>query len=126
MLFQVSIDLLELVNFKVIADAKIAVTGVEDGDVIKSAAIFHPAIRRLDEAVVVDTRVTAQRRDEANVRTFRRLDGADAAVVRRVNVADFESGALARQSAWPQRGKTALVGDLRQRIGLIHELRELR
>ena len=36
-----------------------------------------------------------KRRDQADVRPFRRFDGADAAVVRGVHVADFESGALA-------------------------------
>ena len=61
----------------------------------------------------------------SDVRAFRRLDGADAAVVRGMHVADFESGALARQTAWSKSRKTALVRDLRQRIGLIHELREL-
>ena len=41
------------------------------------------AVRRLDEAVLVDARERRERRDEADVRTFRRLDRADAAVVRR-------------------------------------------
>jgi len=44
----------------------------------------------------------------------------------RMHVAHFEAGALARQSPRSQRRKTTLVGDLRQRIGLIHELRQLR
>jgi len=55
-----------------------------------------------------------------------RLDRADAAVVRRVHVAHFETGALARQAARPERREAALVGDFGQRIGLIHELRKLR
>src|SRR6202044_2449580 len=50
---------------------------------------------------------------------------ADAAVVGGMDVADFEAGALTRQTAWSKSRKTALVRDLRQRIGLIHELREL-
>ncbi len=44
----------------------------------------------------------------------------------RVHVAHLETGALARQAAGPERRKPALVRDLGQRIGLIHELRELR
>ena len=44
----------------------------------------------------------------------------------RVHVAHLEAGALAGQTARPKRGETPLVGDLRQRIGLVHELRELR
>ena len=46
--------------------------------------------------------------------------------MRGVNVADFESGALTRQTARPKGGETPLVRDLRERVGLIHELRELR
>ena len=44
----------------------------------------------------------------------------------RMHVADFESRALAGQTAGSERRKPPLVRDLRQRIGLIHELRELR
>jgi len=36
-----------------------------------------------------------------------------------------ESGTLTRQPAWSESGETPLVGDLRERIGLIHELRKL-
>ena len=46
--------------------------------------------------------------------------------MRRVNVADFESRALTRQTARPKGRQAALVGDLRQRVGLVHELRQLR
>src|ERR1700686_5547313 len=43
-----------------------------------------------------------------------------------MHVAYFETGTLARQAAWAQRGNAALVRDFRQRIVLVHELRELR
>ena len=43
-----------------------------------------------------------------------------------MHVADFEPGALARQTAGPEGRQTPLVRDLRQRIGLVHELRQLR
>ncbi len=66
------------------------------------------------------------RADQTDVRTFRRLDRTNAAVVRRMHVAHFESGAIARQSARPERRQTTLVRQLRQRIRLIHELRKLR
>ena len=83
------------------------------------------AIRRLDEAELVDARVGRQRRDQADVRTFRRLDRADAAVVRRVHVAHLEPGALARQTAGTERREAALVRDLGERVRLVHELRQL-
>ena len=84
------------------------------------------AIGRLEEAVFVGPRVQRERVDEADVRTFGRLDRAHAAVVRRVHVAHFEAGALAREAARPQRGDAALVRDLGQRVRLVHELRQLR
>ena len=87
---------------------------------------FDLAIRRLDEAELVDARVGGERGDQADVRTFRRLDRADAAVVRRMHVAHLEAGALARQTAGAERREAALVRDLGQRVGLVHELRELR
>ena len=46
--------------------------------------------------------------------------------MRRVHVAHLEAGAFARQTARAERRQAPLVGDLRQRIGLVHELRELR
>ncbi len=57
---------------------------------------------------------------------FRRLDWADAAVMGRMHVAHLEAGPLARKAARAERRQAPLVGDLRQRVGLIHELRELR
>ena len=42
-----------------------------------------------------------------------------------MHVADFESGALARQTARSESRETPFMRDLRERIGLIHELREL-
>ena len=70
--------------------------------------------------------IAGERRDEADVRTFRRLDRAHAAVLRVVHVADLEAGALARQAARAERRQTTLVRQLGQRVGLVHELRQLR
>ncbi len=43
-----------------------------------------------------------------------------------MHVAHFETGAFARQAARPKGRHAPLVGDFRQRIGLVHELRQLR
>ena len=43
----------------------------------------------------------------------------------RVHVADFESGAVAAQTAGTERAETSLVGQLGQGIGLVHELGKL-
>ena len=93
---------------------------------VGDAAVLHLAVRRLDEAVLVHPRIGRERVDEADVRAFRRLDRADAAVMRRVHVAHLEAGALAGETARTERREAALVGDLGERIGLVHELRELR
>ncbi len=94
-------------------------------DLVGDLAVLHLAVRRLEEAVLVGARVQRKRIDQADVRTLRRLDRADAPVVGRVHVAHLEAGALARQAARSQGRDAALVGDLRQRIGLVHELRQL-
>ncbi len=44
----------------------------------------------------------------------------------RVNVAHFEAGTFAGQTARPKSRQAPLVGHFRQRVGLIHELRQLR
>ena len=64
--------------------------------------------------------------DQADIRAFRRFDRTDAAVVCRMHVAHFEAGTFARQSAWTKCRQATLVSNLTQRVGLIHELRQLR
>ncbi len=98
----------------------------EIDDLHRHPALAHAAVRRFDEPIFVDARERRERVDEADVRAFRRLDRADAAIVRRVHVAHLEARALARQAARAKRRKTALVGDLGQRVGLVHELGKLR
>ncbi len=96
------------------------------GDARLAAAVLHDAaVGRLDESVGVHPAVRRERADEADVRTLRRLDRADPAVVAVVDVADVEAGALARQAARPEGREAALVGELVERVRLLHELREL-
>ena len=89
-------------------------------------AVHHPPVRRLDEAVFVDPRIGRERIDEADIRPLRRLDRADPAIMRRMDVAHLETGTLAGQPSRTERRQPPLVGDLGQGIGLIHELRQLR
>ena len=93
---------------------------------VGDAAVLDLAIRRLDEAVLVHPRIGGERVDQADIGTFRRLDRADAAVVGRVHVAHLEAGTLARETAGPERREPPLVRDLGERVGLVHELAELR
>ena len=94
LLFQFGVDLLDLMLFHVIADFVIAVSRVHHGDVVDHAAALDPAVRRFNKAIVVDAGVAAQRRNQSDVRTFRRFNRADTAIMRGMHVADFESGAL--------------------------------
>ncbi len=108
-----------------VADFVGGVARIQDLDFVDYVAVDHTLVWAFDKAVIVDARKAGERRNEADVRTFRRFDGADAAVVRGVHVADFEAGAFARQTARSKRRETPLMRDLGERIGLIHELREL-
>ena len=96
------------------AGLEFAVARVHDLHVVDHAAALHLAVRRLDEAELVDSRIAGKRADQADVRTFRRFNRADAAVVRRMHVAHFESGALARQTARTKSRKAPLVRDFAQ------------
>ena len=94
-------------------------------DLVGDAAVFRETIRRFDEAEFVYASVGRERVDQTDVRTFRRLDRADTAVVRRMNVTNFEASTFAIETAWPERGETTLVRDLGERVDLVHELRQL-
>ena len=80
------------------------------------------AVRGLDETKAVDAGVHAQGTDKADVRTFRGLDRAQAAVVGVVHVTDLEAGAVTGKTSRAECGKTPLVSDLRKRVGLVHKL----
>ena len=79
-------------------------------DLVGHLIVDDLAVRRFDEAVLVDPAEAGEAVDQADVRAFRSLDRADPAVVGRVDVADFEAGALTRQTARPERRNAALVG----------------
>ena len=123
---QLLVHVLDFFLFDDFAGLEFAVAGIHDLHVVDHAAALHLAVGRLDEAEFVDPRVAGKRADQADVRAFRRFNRADAAVVSRVNVANFESGAFTRQTAGTQGRKTPLVRDFAERVGLVHELRKLR
>ena len=100
--------------------------GVEIDDLAGDLALDDLAVRGADEAELVDGRHGGQRADEADVRAFGGLDGAHAAVVGRVYVADLDGRALAREAAGAQGAQPPAVREAGQRVGLVHELRELR
>src|SRR5438270_5196388 len=69
-------------------------------DRVRNATIRDLAIRRFDKTKVVDAREGRHRTDKTNVWAFWRFDRTNPAVMRRMNVAHFESGAIARETAW--------------------------
>ena len=87
-----------------------------------AGGLVNAAVRCLHKAVLVDLGVGSQIGDQTDVRAFRRLDGAQTAVVGVVNIANLEACAVTGQTAGAQSGQTALVGQLGQRVILIHEL----
>ena len=87
--------------------------------------VLHLAVGGLEEAELVDPGVGGERGDEPDVRTFRGLDRAHPPVVRVVHVADLEAGAVAGEAAGSEGGEPPLVGQLGQRVRLVHELGEL-
>src|SRR3546814_39990 len=80
----------------------------------------------LDETVFVDAAERGEAVDQPDVRAFGRLDRADAAIMRRMDVAHLEARTLAGEAARPERRDAPLVRHFGQRVGLVHELRKLR
>ena len=94
-------------------------------DDVGDLAVGDPPVGRFQDAVFVGARINRQRVDQADVRTFRGLDRTHAAVVGGMHVSHLEAGPLPGQAAGAQRGDPALVGGFRQRVVLVHELRQL-
>ncbi|MNE16936.1 hypothetical protein D3C80_1098970 [compost metagenome] len=95
-------------------------------NVVRYLAVDNLAVRAFDEAVLVDAGKSCKRVDQTDVRAFRRFNRADTAIMRWMHVADFEASTLTGQTTRSKSRKTALVSDFRKRVGLIHELRQLR
>ncbi len=109
------------------AVADIAVKHATDELVgIERYLVLHLVVGRFEETVFVHAGERRQVHHKTDVRPFRRRNRADAAVVARVHVADVEARPLPGEAAWPHGREPALVRQLRERVGLIHELRELR
>lgn len=74
---------------------------VKENDVIGNFFIkfINNAVRRFNEAEVINFSEVGKRANEADIGPFRSFDGAHPAVVRDVNVANFEASAFAREAA---------------------------
>jgi len=88
-------------------------------------AALHFTVRRLNEPEIVHTRIRSQRNDKADIRTFRGLYGADPSIMGRMHITDSKPARSRVESAGAECRQPALMCDLRQRIGLVHELGKL-
>ena len=76
-------------------------------------AINHLAIRRFKKTIFIGLGINGERINQTDVRTFRRFNRTKTAIVSRMHVAYFKTGAFAGQTARPQRGNATLVRDFR-------------
>ena len=106
-------------------DVLVLFVGSEEADPPRHHPVLHLAVGGLDEPQVVHAGIRGQRGDQPDVRALRRLDRAHPAVVRGVHITHLEAGALPGETPGAQCGEAALVRQFRQRVGLVHELREL-
>src|SRR5665647_2344576 len=103
-------------------DPLVLFVGRQVVDLVGDLAVRDLAVRRLHETERVDASVGGERADQTDVRAFRSLDRAHAAVVRGVDVTDLHAGAVTGETARTECGQAALVGQTRERVVLVHEL----
>ncbi len=97
----------------------------EEYDLVGDFAFLDHTVRAFQETVLIGTCISSQRVDQTDVRTFWRFNRTDTTIMGRVYVTHFEACTLTRQTARAERRNTTLVSDLRQRVVLVHELRQL-
>src|SRR5262249_2775986 len=78
-------------------------------NLIRNAALFHVAIRCLNETKLVDSRKSTHRANQTDIRTFRRLNGTNASVMRRMDVAHLKPRPLSAETTRAKSRQTALV-----------------
>ena len=81
-------------------------------------------VRRCEEAVLIDPTEETQIDYESDVGALWGFYRAYPAVVRGVDVTHLEPSSLSVQAAGAERAETSLVGELRQWICLVHQLRK--
>src|SRR3989344_9661435 len=101
-------------------------SGIQIDNLIGDFALLDTEVRGLEKTKFIRTRPDRKMSHETNVWTLRRLNGTDASVVRGLDVAHLKPCTLARQTPGTHRRDSALVFQFRQRVDVIHKLRELR
>ena len=103
----------------------VLLVGGQEDDLPGHPAVFHLAPGGDEESVLVEAGIGGKGGHEADIGTFRRLDGADPAVVGIVDVPGLEPGPFPGKPSGAKGGKPAPVGHLGERVRLVHELGEL-
>ncbi len=98
--------------------------GPQPAHVVRQLLLRHRTIGRDEEAIVVHAGIDAQVRNQADIGAFWGLNRTNTAVVRDVYVAHVEAGSLAIEAARPKGRQAPLMRELRQRVGLVHDLRQ--
>ncbi len=92
---------------------------------ILRVGFIHLSVRRFNESVFIYPGIACQVVDQTDVRAFRGLYGAHPPVMGIMHVTHLESRTVSGQTAGAQSGETPLVGQLGQRVVLVHELGQL-
>ena len=84
---------------------------VEEDDLIRDffMKFIDYTVRGFYEAEFINDGEIRKRADEADIGPFRSFDGAHSAVVRDMDVANFEAGAFTREPAGPESGESAFM-----------------
>ena len=99
--------------------------GTQIIDFVRQLAFDDLSIRRDQKPVVIDLSKNSETGNQSDIRTFRRLNRTDSAIVRNMYVANFETSSLSIQSARPQSRESPFMREHRQRIRLVDHLRQL-
>ncbi len=94
-------------------------------DLISHLAVNHLPVRRLEKAVTVGTGIGCQGVDQTNIWTLGRFNRTHTTIMRRVYVTNLKTGALPGKTTWAQCRHATFVGNLRQRVVLVHKLGQL-
>ena len=81
-------------------------------------------IRRFDKAKAINLCINTERRNQTDIRAFRRLNRAETAIMGIVYVSHLKTCTVAAQTTRAKSRHTALMSNLSKRILLIHELRK--
>ena len=97
-------------------------------DIVSQTAgsLLDSAVRCYQESVLIGTGIGSEITDQTDVRTFRRLDRAQTAIMAVVNVSHVETSSLTGKTAGAESGHTAFMRKFRKRVRLIHELAQRR